>query len=1154
MQLSTTNIFNVAVSEVRTARRQFRFWTILFFLSLFSIVGYLIACAFLGYSAVTSPSMGTGVPKYLFGNIDPTFFLMFQMAALFLVFDIGHQHRQNRIIEVLESKPVTNFEHLAGRVLGIAGVLWLVAALNILVMQLIGWISTITNIGIADTIEWYSVFNLLALDGPVTLLIWCCFVVFLSSVLQIRLLVAMVGLASMFGWFFLVLNSPYSLLAIVSPSSNDTLFVSDLLPQLPSWPVMAIRITTILGALCLVVFSALLWRRQDSGGQLAKFLALGMCVSVGSLLAVWGSSSVLFQNNASKEWKEIHENTENAVHIDITSISGNVTIDPNRNLNIDLSMKFKTDTESADTFTFTFNPSMGIHGIQLNGSSPNFTFENGLLTVAVPNPLDMDGTNTMNITASGIPNERFAYFDNAYDYLNSPGVSKHAIGLLGTRGSVFNHRYVALMPGVYWYPVPGPVKGDYVSSQIGLDYFDLDLKVELTTDDWQLVGTEAIALASEGKNQYRVNPVNSLHEIGLFASEFESASIVVDGITFKMYLHKIHARNLSLLDEFSEAMKTVARHRFQRFSDHGLTLPYQTVSFVEVPRQLRTIGGSWRMDSLQTLPGVVLLKEHGYPTARLDLALGRLSTREQDKDAIEQAPLLLLSDYFRYGIATDNPWSGLPTRMWTHKTSAKGEYANILDQIILFLLSSLSQREHEFFSVYSTIHFADMTALSFFEGVVGFEYGLENDRVPSTIGTTRRLRSTHLERTSVWNDLETSNLADLPTSLGHQRDFELIMLKCKQIAIALLSINGEDKVFAWLESILASNTGQNYSYQELISRATEHGVIVDPFLTDWLSSSSLPGYAASNYTTFRISDGENDDPRYQTSVSIRNVTSVDGFVRLQFPTEESWDWSYPYLTESQGVRIDAGTTKQINLLTPYEIRSVYLDPGLSLHREPIRLTESLDSLEAPQAEELLQFEQASTWKPIKDLGIIVDDLDSGFSVEQQNISTNRPSRVGPVGWLRMPQLDVEWDNGLPFMRRGYMFEYRAPTGTWSRHAEHDAYGEFRKTIASTYVRNTRPKKATFAANVPESGLWNLDYHLPFVLDRDGQRGLKYNLIVSYGSSSSNVDLDVYNRNVGWVEVGEFDLDEGEIQVEIIGTSQRGILWADAIRWTKVEKN
>lgn len=1126
----------------------------MFFLSLFSIVGYLIACAFLGYSAVTSPSMGTGVPKYLFGNIDPTFFLMFQMAALFLLFDIGHQHRQNRIIEVLESKPVTNFEHLAGPVLGIAGVLWFVAALNILVMQLIGWISTATNIGIADTIEWYSVFNLLALDGPVTLLIWCSFVVFLSSVLQIRLLVVLVGLSLMFGWFFLVLTTPYSLLAIVSPSSNDTLFVSDLLPQLPSWSVIAIRITTILGSLLLVMLSALFWKRQDSGRQLAKFLALGMCVSVGSLLTVWGSSSVLVQNNASKEWKEIHENTENAVQIDVTSISGNVTIDPNRSLNIDLSMKFKTDTKSADTLKFTFNPSMRIHAIQLNGNTPNFTFEKGLLSITVLNPLNLDGTNTMDITAAGIPDERFAYFDSAYDYLNSPGVSKHAIGLLGMRGSVFNHRYVALMPGVYWYPVPGPVKGDYVSSQIGLDYFDLDLNVEITTDDWQLVGTEAIALASEGKNLYQVKPENSVHEIGLFASEFESASIDIDGIVFKMYLHKHHARNLSLLDEFNEDMKTVARNHLQRYSDHGLTLPFQSISFVEVPRQLRTIGGGWRMNSLQALPGIVLMKEHGYPTARLDLALKRLSSRRMNEEVIERAPLFLLSDYFLYGIATDNPWSGLPTRIWTHRTSATGEYAHILDQTILFLFSFLSQREHEFFSVYSTIHFADMTALSLFEGVVGFEDGLDNDRVPSTIGTTRRLRSTYLERTSVWNDLETSNLEDLPSSLGHQRDFELMMLKCKQIATALLSINGEDKIIAWLKSVLATKAGQNYSYQELISSAAEHEVIVDPFLTDWLSTSSLPGYVASHFKMFRISDDENNSPRFQTSVSIKNVTSVDGFVRLQFPTEESWDWYYPDVTESQGVLIDAGITKQINLLTSYEIRRVYLDPVLSLHREPVQLTESVDSLETRQSADPLPFEQASSWTPIEKIGIIVDDLDTGFSVEQQNISTNRPSRVGPVGWLRMPQLDVEWDDGLPFMRRGYLFEYRAPTGTWSRHAEHDAYGEFRKTIASTYVRKTRPKKATFAANVPESGLWNLDYHLPFVLDRDGQRGLKYNLIVSYGSSSFNVDLDVYNRNLGWVEVGEFHLDEGEIQVEIIGTSQRGILWADAIRWSKVERD
>ena len=173
-----------------------------FFLSLFSIMGYLISCSFLGYAALTSPSFGTGVPKFLLGNIDPTFFLFFQFAVLFLAFDAGHLHNRNRIAEVLDSKSITNFEYLAGRVFGIAGLLWLVAAANICVMQILGLISITTNIGIADTIEWYSLINLLVIDGPATLLLWCSIVVFLSCVLHFRLLVAGVSSALIFGWFF----------------------------------------------------------------------------------------------------------------------------------------------------------------------------------------------------------------------------------------------------------------------------------------------------------------------------------------------------------------------------------------------------------------------------------------------------------------------------------------------------------------------------------------------------------------------------------------------------------------------------------------------------------------------------------------------------------------------------------------------------------------------------------------------------------------------------------------------------------------------------------------------------------------------------------------------------------------------------------------
>ena len=1152
MFTSVINIFNVAKAEIRTARRRARFWTIVFFLSLFSIVGYLISCSFLGYAALTSPSFGTGVPKYLFGNIDPTFFIFFQFAVLFLAFDAGHLHNRNRIIEVLDSKSITNFEYLAGRVFGIAGLLWIVAVANICVMQLLGLISTTINIGIADTIEWYSLINLLVFDGPATLLIWCSIVVFLSCILRFRLLVVGVTTALIFGWFFLVLNTPHSLLEIVSPSSNDSLFVSDLLPQVASLPVIAIRAGTLLAAIAFIAVGALIWRRQNSDSQLEKYVPLGVCLCVGTILYASGVSSVVNDHTVSEQWSEVHGSHEWEHRIDIEAITGDVKIDPKKHLIADLTINFTAIGSTSTPLTFTLNRSMKIDELFLNGSEPKFVFEDGLFTIDLLEPLDSDASHTIDIIVRGVPDERFAYLDSAFDYMRTRGISNQTVSLLGAKGSVYSTKYVALMPGVYWYPIPGPARSDFRSSQNGFDYFHLDLLVELAPKHWQLVGTDAVVQASDQTKSYRVNPASPVHEIALFASEFESASIEVEGFEFKLFLHKQHSNNLQLWDEFDDHFQTVVKSHLQGFSDHGLTLPFQTLSFVEIPRQLRTIGGGWRMNSLQTLPGMVLLKEHGFPSARMDLALERLSKREQDPDSITFAPLELLFEYFWYGMGTDNPWKSLPERFWSHRSSARGEYANALDQIVLSLIAKLQRRNHEFFTVYSTVHFADLTALSLFEGSIGFEDGLSNDRVPSTIGTARRLRENYATRVSVWNHVEDTSFTELPSAKGNQHDLELLILKCDQIANALMYVNGEDKVFELLVDVLTQHSGHTYTLEELISSAEAHEVLVHPFLSEWLRTNSLPAYKASTFTTTRIADDAQGNPRYLTSVSVRNTQPVAGFVRLQYPTEETSHWSHPYLTESKGIRIDRASAKQINLLTSYEINSVYVDPGLSRHRDLIQLTQGPETSEVQPNMEPTDFEEPSSWTPPEELGIIVDDLDLGFDVEQRSIQTTRPPRAGPIAWFYEPLLDGELDRGIPVSGR-YLFEYRPPAGEWVRFTESQAYGKFRKTAVFNYVRQSN-QKATFTTELPDSAMWKLDYHAPAPLERDGHRGLIYRLEISDQSGSQEVDFDVYNWKLGWNAVGQFNLNAGEVRVGLLGTSQRGPLWADAIRWSKVEKD
>ena len=433
---------------------------------------------------------------------------------------------------------------------------------------------------------------------------------------------------------------------------------------------------------------------------------------------------------------------------------------------------------------------------------------------------------------------------------------------------------------------------------------------------------------------------------------------------------------------------------------------------------------------------------------------------------------------------------------------------------------------------------------------MGLEDGLENDRVPSTIGTARRLREDYANRVSVWNSLEDIGFSDLPSAKGNQHDTELLFLKCDQIANALMSMNGAEKVFEWLTDILTQHAGQTYTLENLISSAETHEVMVDPFLTEWLQTNSLPAFEASNYTTARITDDAQGNPRYLTSVSVRNTQPVAGFVRLQFPTEQSWDWPRPYLTESKGVRIDGGSAKRINLLTSYEIRSVYVDAGLSLHRGLIQLTQGSETSEIPTNMEPADFAEASSWMPIKEIGIIVDDLDTGFTVEQKSVRTARPPRAGPIAWFRIPRLDGELDRGIP-VRGDYLFEYRAPAGEWNRIAESQAYGKFRRTAVFNYVRQTN-RTATFTTELPDSAVWQLDYHVPVSLNRDGHKGLKYQMQITDQTGSQHVDFDVYNLEIGWNSVGEYDLDAGEVKINLVGTSQRGPLWADAIRWSKVE--
>ena len=1144
MGLSVRNILSVAGAETRTAVRLVRFWTAVFVITLVSGVGYTFACLSLHFVAPYTPS--TATPFYLLGNIEPTFFLMFQLVALLMVFDSSQQQAKYRVGEVLDSKPVSNFEYSAGRILGYTFLLWTFAAVLILTANGFGLVMSLAGFGFAEPFQFHSLLNLLVIDVPVMVLIWFALTVFLSSLLRFRVAVAVVGIAAMFTWLFLLLDSPYSLGGIVSPSSNDVLFISDLLPQFPTWETLAVRLGTIVGAIGLTVAATLFHKRRDSSTSLSNILASATAAVVCIGAFSFAVFSALSPGMQSKEWQVAHQEVDWDGGLDIRKIAGDVHINPGKNLFVDLMYDMEIGELPMKNLVFSFNPSMKLGGIELDGDPADYTFENGLLQIALRDAESIKGEHTLRVQAEGVPDPRFAYFDSAVDYLTSNEVPTVAASLLGTDGSVFARDFVALMPGNHWYPTPGPVNSDYETNQRGRDYFEVDLTVSLTRNTWTLVALGSKLDESSDSRTYKVTPENPIHEFGLFASNFVSGSMNMGEITFEMHLHNRHAKNLQIFLEKDSEFVSEAKKRIERYTDKGIAISHNELALVEVPRKLRTIGGGWRMNSVNSLPGIVMMKEHGFPRARIDLALNRASRNVEDEENQFEAELTTLQGFFNNAILSENIWLDLPERFWSQSTTAKGPYAQSLDQIMQSLVVTLFNLHPRFSSIYTTFYVSAMTNLNPERTAWAADDSWEGNS-PSILSNQLRLVSGYGSRASVWSDIERTSFADLPSNGGYQHDLELMLLKSNEIARGLMLANETETILSWIREIQTNFAGQNYTLDDLVAAATSHSVNVEPFLTDWLKTLRLPGFRTSTVRNTRTNDDDSGNPQWIASVDVRNTEKSPGVIVIEYPGTTRNEWGLPHFEESNAVIIDGETAKRINLVTTYQLTQANLNPTLSLNRESWALKVSTAPEDESTDLDVPPLIEDSMWVPNEN-GIVVDDLSPGFLVFQPEPDYSMPLNVGPASWFREPQLQIDSDAGLPAI----VDRWNSQGGMWSRASLRHAYGDYRKTAAQL-AKGSTFATARFSATLPRSSFWKLEYHLPYHDDWFPQgREYKYKLVIANGERSWNEDFDTKEAIQGWNVIGEFELGDGAVNVDLVDVSEDWRwrwIYADAIRWT-----
>ena len=1130
--MSMQPVLTVARAEIRLTRRLVRYWVFLILSYIFGIAAYFYYGTIHGLFSSYSATVASIGPRFLISLVGNIYFMVFMVGVVFLGFDVRARDRRERMIEVLDSRPYTNLELVGGRFLGLLLATWVPIVVLSVIWELFGLLLPALGSPVGEPIE---LFSLIALTFFMTLpgLAFVLALVFLVTLLVRNRLIAAVLLLAILGvdfWATLWLPSTYGPLFDIS-GAYIVNFPSDILPGIADTVGWIQRPAVLLAALGMLGLAAAIHPRLDGGsrgGTAAR--AAGLFV-LAAALAGFGAFQRLSDLECIEAWREAHAARGDGVIPDLRSISGEVKIDPGRALELELDLAFRAPQgEPIETPLFTLNPGLKVKAAQEASGQPlAFTHQDGLLELRLPVRLEPGAETTIHLSLQGLPDRRFGYLDS----VRTPEALEPAEGqlfLLGFERAIFDRRFVALMPGIRWLPATGSEKDRDDPRRRAVDFFDVDLTVELPSG-WLAAGPgrrREVAGRGEGV-RFRFAPPAPVPEVALIASRFESRSVELEGVLMEILIHPGHTRNLEALADAADEICMWIEERLREARESGLGYPYGALTLVEVPNALRGYAGGWRMDTALAPPAMVLMREMSFPTARFDAAFRNPEAFKDREGGLPRAKRDRIRAYFVNDFSGGNVFMGAARNFLVNQTAATGPEGLALNFVMETLATRLITDTRGYFSAH------------LFDSDLGQTVGTTIQTFFTNPSPGRSFADAAIEaitsRPQVWDTALGVSLNDLDPWEDPARTVDVLTLKGGAVAQSILDALGPEKTRKLLASLREHHKGQSFSFVDLLAAGRTLGEDLDELLGDWLGSTELPGFVGSSARAYRLSDSERGTPRYQLLVSVRNDEPVPGIFRVHYWIGSSRESEH---VKSKPIRLGGRSALRFAAISSRRPVSVYIEPYLSLNRISFKVP--LDSWDEEKIvdEEPMEGPEEVVWEQPEEGLIIVDDLDEGF-----NVADGKEASGLRLGAHRV---DTETDQGLPLQRFGM------PPSTWSRMVNSRCWGKYRHTMAVVRA-GAGTSSANFTATIPRAGMWDLELHMPgsqsFLAVR---KWGTWHLALFDGSDRQEVTFDSGAGTQGWNLVGTFDLSEGEIRVDLSDKTNGQVVVADAIRWSSSAGN
>jgi len=1160
--LKTQNLWILAATEMRSCRRLARTWV-------FVWVAYIVCTGW--YIGIVAESSWASVPgNWTFDSVNPqysiatlmnVFVAIFSFGIIFLAFDIRARDVQSRIREVIDKQAVTNVEIVFGRVVGIVLLLLIFCLVFLAILASYESITGLVGYPHRIGIQPISVMSLFVWNIFPNLVFFGALVAFLVTLVRMRLVVATMAVGVFTGFFWLANHIPVRLQESLSPFLASALLPSDLAPIFATPAIVVSKCTMLITSVALLIFAASILRRTDPRRR--ENVILGISASTISVFVVVGLVFAVYAAQHQKnEWIAVHQQQSRSAFPDVQSLTGNIELRPGREISLDISLTVHTPTENTtDSVVFSLNPGYTIHSLFVDGKeTANFSFQLGVLKI--PSELLPQLSHEIRVKATGKPNDRFAYLDQARDFQK---LTHHGVRSLGLRNSIFHHDFVALMPGIVWYPISGAAINRDILETHSRDVFQTDLTVTVPKN-WQVVTVgNRKAIENQNRSIFQFQSNAPLPELVLIASRFEERATTIEGVVFEVLLSQKHRNNLDVLAPITDKIHEWVAERIKAARSLFLDYPYGAFYVVEVPSNLRIYGGGWRMDSVLQPPGMMLLRETAFPTAPFETYFRQANMRASGtQDDQHRREFELLLRYFANDEQGGSPFEGISRNFVSHQISATQRGATVL-QYLLEQLSNQLITQQESSSIISNSEFASTPPRLLFGQTPAY-------RTSFNVATRRRMDIASLP--STWELMDRDALIDLDFNATPITSYRVLLTKGHVLAKSMINHYGHDRIGTLLEQLLTTYQGQTFKYAELVQIASTAGIDFDEWILPWLEETALPGILVISPDVSELRATDVGEDKYQTTLILHNAESIPGFIRVVWTQDGEGQFLYPWgwgdFTYSEPIFLSGLDSKRIAIQSNVPLTGLWIEPFLSLNRAPLAVSvpkvDKNDSLKSPALPYVAEFE----WQPSASVAIVIDDLDPGFSIVTRTPYTD--AYTLPYGKSQLLDKRLELDQGLPLASPP---EY----GKWLRLMSSDSYGYYRRTH-TIIAYGEEVSAARFSASLPSTGSWVLELFVPSsaLADRrfaDSVFGLglfekdrlfvnrradpnspeeHYRLRISDSNSEWTKQFNIAKAKKGWNEVGIFEL--GTTDVDVLLSDWAGsdeiMVHADAIRWTPAD--